>query len=375
MAEKYGKAAIMVGFNVPFKVKEYPVPKPEKGAALVKMLLSGVCGTDVHTWMGQVGGKTLDLPVILGHENVGEIIELGEGLNKDWVGEPLEVSDRVTWPTTIGRYCYKCYNCVVSGIPVKCLNRRTYGAGISSERWPHFTGGWAQYVYIFPETALIKLPKTLPTEALVACGCAAPTMVHTFERAGLGGGETVVIQGSGALGLVGIAMAREYGAEKIIVIGGPENRLKLAEKWGADHVIDISEVKSPDERVRAVYEFTNNRGADIVIEVTGIPSVVSEGVKMVRDGGKYLVVGQFMDAGPAEDFHPFWIVFKYLHIIGVYSFEPKHVWKAVKFVDRTENKYKYEQLITHKFPLEKVTEAVKTAASWKCIRAAIDPWL
>lgn len=371
---KTGKAAVMVGFNKPFEVREYPLPeKLEPGAVLVRMLAAGVCGTDVHTWLGHTGGKVLSFPVILGHENVGEVVGIG-GEAKSWDGQVLRPGDRVTWPTTIGTYCYSCYNCTVAGIPNKCLNRKTYGAGLSCENPPHFFGGWAEYCYLFPRTAIIKLPADVEPEALVAAGCAAPTMVHAQEEAGIKVGDCVVIQGAGAVGLMGILVAREAGAGRVIVVGGPSRRLELAKRFGADVVVDLEQVRDPKERIRLVKEASiSGYGGDVVFECSGVPSAVSEGVQMLRDGGTYVVVGQFMDAGPAEDFHPFWITFKNCTIKGSYSWQPQHTFRAVQLLSKVKNDYPLRDLATDIFPLEKTTDAVLALKDWKAIRAVLKP--
>jgi L-iditol 2-dehydrogenase len=372
---KSGKAAVMVDFNKPFEIRTYPLPeKVEQGAVLVKMLMAGICGTDSHTWAGHTGGKILNFPVILGHENVGELAEMG-GEIRDWNGVPLKKGDRVTWPTTVGTYCYQCFNCTVAGIPNKCMQRKTYGAGITSEQPPHFLGGWAEYCYLYPRTALFKLPDTLPLEALVAAGCAAPTMVHAARKADIHVGDTVVIQGSGSVGVFGLVVARENGAEKVIVVGGPKERLEMARRWGADATIDISEVKDPKDRIQLVKEQSiSGYGADVVFDCSGIPTAVSEGVQFARDGGKYIIVGQFMDAGPAETFHPFWITFKELTVKGSYSVEPKDMARAVALIGRIKDKYPLKDIVSHTFPLEKTTEAVEAVRDWKVIKAALVPW-
>jgi len=369
---KSGKAAVMVGFKKPFEIRTYPLPdRMEPGAVLVRIVMAGVCGTDVHTWLGHTGGKVLNFPVILGHENVGEIVETGGEIG-DWTGMALKRGDRITWPTTIGTYCYHCFNCTVAGIPNKCLERKTYGAALSSEQPPHFFGGWAEYCYLYPGTSLFKLPEALPPEALVASGCAAPTMTHAAEKADIHVGDTVVIQGSGAVGLFGLIVARESGAGKVIVIGGPRERLEMARKWGADATIDISEIKAIPDRVKAVKELSlSGYGADVVFECSGFPSAFSEGVQFARDGGKYIVVGQFMDAGPAEGFHPFWITFKEVTVKGSYSWEPKHTAKAVALLGRIKDRYPLHEIVTHRFPLEKTTEAVEAVRDWKTIKAVL----
>ncbi len=371
---KFGKAAVMVGFQKPFEIRLYPLPNEvEPGAVLVKMLMAGVCGTDVHTWLGHTGGKILSFPVILGHENVGEIVEMGGEL-RDWTGLPLKKGDRITWPTTIGTYCYQCFNCTVAGIPNKCLQRKTYGAGVTSEQPPHFLGGWAEYCYLYPRTSLFKLPEQMALEALVASGCAAPTMVHAAEKADIHVGDTVVVQGSGAVGLFGIVVAKENGAGKVIVVGGPQDRLRMARRWGADYTVDIDEVKGPEERVHLVKEQTLSRyGADVVLECSGVPAAFEEGVQYARDGGKYVVVGQFMNAGPAPNFHPFWVTFKEVTVKGSYSWEPKHTARAVALIDRIQNKYPLQEIVSHKFTLEHATEAIQAVRDWRTMKAVLVP--
>jgi L-iditol 2-dehydrogenase len=371
---KSAKAAVMAGFQKPFEIRNYPLPSQvEPGAVLVKMLMAGVCGTDLHTWLGHTGGKVLNFPVILGHENVGQIVEMG-GEIKDWNGISLKRGDRITWPTTIGTYCYQCFNCTVAGIPNKCLQRKTYGAGITSEQWPHFTGGWAEYCYLFPRTSLFKLPDHLPVEALVASGCAAPTMIHAAEKANIRVGDTVVIQGSGPVGMFGLVVARESGAGKVIVVGGPKERLRMAQRWGADATIDISEIPSPHDRIQLIKELSLSKyGADVVLECTGVPSAFAEGAQFARDGGKYVIAGQFMDAGPAENFHPFWITFKELTVKGSYSWQPRHTAKAVALLEKIQDKYPLRDLVSHKFTLEETTEAVLAVKEWKTMKAVLVP--
>jgi threonine dehydrogenase-like Zn-dependent dehydrogenase len=371
---KFGRAAVMVGYKKPFEIRTYPLPDQiESGAVLVKMLMAGVCGTDVHTWLGHTGGKVLNFPVILGHENVGEIMETG-GDVRDWNGVALRKGDRITWPTTIGTYCYQCFNCTVAGIPNKCLQRKTYGAAISSEQPPHFLGGWGEYCYLFPKTSLFKLPEGLPVEALVASGCAAPTMVHAAEKADIHVGDTVVIQGSGPVGLFGLVVARESGAGRVIVVGGPKERLEMVRRWGGEAVVDIGEIKAPEDRVHEVKKLSlSGYGADVVFECSGVPSAFPEGVQFARDGGRYIIVGQFMDAGPAEAFHPFWITFKELTVKGSYSWEPRHTARAVALIDRIKDRYPLQEIVSHRFTLEQTTEAVQAVKDWKTMKAVLVP--
>ncbi|MBA1335606.1 MAG: alcohol dehydrogenase [Firmicutes bacterium] len=367
-----GKASVMLGFNQPLEIREYPLPKEiEKGAIFVKMVAAGICGTDVHTWVGQTGGKILNFPVILGHENVGEVVEIGGDVEiKAFDGSIVKKGDLITWPTTVGTYCYDCANCR-NGIPNKCSNRKTYGAGISSDIEPHFFGGWAEYCYLFPKTSITILPKNIDPKTLVATGCALPTAVHAAERAGINIGDSVIVQGSGAVGLMTALVAKESGANKVIIVGGPAPRLELAQKWGIDETINLYDLKTPEERIAKTKEICNNIGADVVFECSGFPNAFSEGVQMIRDGGTYVVVGQFMDAGPADNFHPFHVTFKHCTIKGSYSWLPRHTFRAVQFLEKVSSKYELDKLVSHEFPLEEVNEALLSVKNFVASKAVL----
>ncbi len=125
----------MVEFNQPLEVREYPLPDDiEVGAMLVKVEMAGICGTDVHLRKGQL---PIPRPIIMGHETVGVIECLGEGLSTDWTGAVLREGDRVTW--SAGMLCGYCHHCAVIRQPTRCLNRRAYGISFNSDEPPHFS--------------------------------------------------------------------------------------------------------------------------------------------------------------------------------------------------------------------------------------------
>ena len=162
------KASVLDQFNAPLRCTEFPLPdKLETGAALVRAEMAGICGTDVHLWKGQL---PISLPIILGHETVGCIEQLGEGLERDWTGQPLKIGDRVTWTSTTS--CGECYYCKVKHQPTRCPQRRAYGIGYRCDQPPHFLGGYAEFHYLKPGTTIFKLLQDLPTEAVIGAGCA-----------------------------------------------------------------------------------------------------------------------------------------------------------------------------------------------------------
>src|SRR5256885_1419516 len=288
------KAAILEQFKGALTLREWPLPgKLEPSAALVRTEMAGICGTDVHLWKGEL---PIGLPVILGPESVGRIEQLGEGLERDWTGQPLSDGDRLTWNSSIS--CGHCDYCAEKRQPTRCPQRRAYGIGYRCDQAPHFLGGYAEFHYLKPGTTIFKLPEDLPTESVIGAGCALVTAIHGVERTGIDWQDNVVVQGAGPVGISALAVARSAGAGKVIVIGGPKHRLEMAKRFGADHTIDIQEVPDSAERLKLVRELTGGYGADVVLECVGIPTVVEEGMEMCRDGGKYLVLGHYCNAGP-----------------------------------------------------------------------------
>ena len=357
----------MPDFNEPLEVRQYPLPAEiEPGAMLVKVEMAGICGTDVHLWKGQL---PIPRPIIMGHETVGIIQCMGEGLNKDWTDAALREGDRVTW--SAGMSCGYCYQCAVFRQPTRCLNRRAYGISFNSDEPPHFSGGYAEYIYLRPGTAVFKL-SNVAAEAVTGAGCALVTAIHGIERMGISWGDRVVIQGSGPVGLSALAVAQTAGALMTIVIGGPEPRLELAQAFGADHTINIEEISDPAARLDEVKRLTNGWGADAVIECVGSPTVVPEGFEMCRDGGKYLVLGHYGDAG-ATPMNPHVITRKQLTVYGSWGSEPRHMAAAIEFLRRQGERFPFAQAISHRFPLDLAFEALQTTAQWTSRKSVIVP--
>lgn len=361
------KAAVMTAFNQAIRVQEYPLPgRLADGEVLVKVTLAGMCGTDVHLHKGQLA---VPLPLIMGHETVG-VVEAVGGAASDWLGTPLKKGDRVSW--TVGRPCGECRYCRLYRLPSRCLNRKAYGVNTPCDHAPHFLGGYGQYHHLRAGTAIFKLADDLPSEAVIGAGCALVTCVHGYEKMPLRWAESVVIQGAGPVGLAALAIASDAGARPLIVIGGPKDRLERCKRFGADVVIDIDEVRDPDKRRGIVLEHTGGLGADVVVECVGHPAAVAEGWLLNRDGGRYMVLGQYCDAGPIP-LNPHYITKKELEVFGSYGSEPHHWAKALEFLRARRDRYPFHELITHRFALEQVNEALEAVASWRTGKAVICP--
>lgn len=357
------KAAVLVEYGQPLQIQEVAIPEIGPGAILVKVLLAGICGTDVHQQRGELTIKS-PLPNIQGHETIGRIVKLGEGRVKDAAGEEIKVGDRIMWAHAD---CGECYWCNIARDPVLCAKRSGYG-------WAPpvaLRGGFAEYEYVTPATNVVKVPDELSEEEAVGVGCAFRTVVGGYERFGkVGLMEDFVIQGCGPIGLYSTVVARESGARTVIVVGAPANRLELAKKWGADHVINIDEYKDAEERRQMILELTHGRGPENVVEASGYPPAVAEGLEMIQKGGKYLILGQTSAA--TTPIMPSRINEKALTIVGSISAHIVHFYRALQFIKTHREKYPFAEIISGTYQLEDVNTALANMASAKEIKPAID---
>jgi threonine dehydrogenase-like Zn-dependent dehydrogenase len=359
------RACILTHFSAPLELADYPLPTElESGAALVRTEMAGICGTDVHLWKGQF---PMALPVIMGHETVGRIERLVAGLDRDWTGQPLRLGDRVTWNSAIS--CGACYYCAEKRQPTRCPHRRAYGIGYRSDEAPHFLGGYAEFHYLRPRTTIFRIPDELPTESVIGAGCALITAIHGVERTGIAWQDTVIVQGAGPVGIAALAVAKSAGASKVIVIGAPAHRLEIARRFGADETIDLAEMRDPAARLARVRELTGGYGADVVLECAGVPAAVVEGMEFCRDGGKYLILGHYCDAGPVM-WNPHVVTRKQLQVFGSWSSEPRHLHQALQFLAANRDRFPFHETITHRLPLDQANEALQLTASMQSGKTA-----
>ena len=361
------RCVVLEGFDQPVALAERPVAAPEPGAALVAVDFGGVCGTDVHL---QAGRLPISLPVVLGHEGVGRVTALGEGLEHDALGVPLRVGDRVGWASSIA--CGRCFYCRDAQQPTLCERRRVYGITRGFDSPPHLTGAWADTIYLEDGTTIVRLGDAQPSEAVIALGCAGPTVVHgLLHRMPPRPGEAVVIQGAGPVGLAAAMYAQLAGARPAIVIGAPAQRLELAAKLGVgdEHLdIDALDIAARGARVR---ELTGGRGADLVVECTGVPVAVAEAIDLVRPGGRVLVLGQYTDHGPTP-INPHLITRKHLSIDGSWAFSAAHYVEYVRTVPLLRERFRLEELITA-FPLTRAQDALDAARAGGVAKAVVVP--
>ena len=293
------------GPGTPPVLRRVPRPSVPPRGALIRIEACGVCGTDLHILQGHWPGA-LPWPITLGHELAGVVEEIGPQLRTDATGAPLREGDHVMLPPL--NACGVCEVCVETPERAnKCLNPTYYGRKISYHRPPHLWGGWADMLFVdldaFPATKLFRLPDDMPlmVGTLVEPYSSVTRAFNRVDALGLQvrtAGASVVIQGAGPIGLLATVAARQRGAGTVVMVGDPETpRLELARAFGADHTVSLTMTPNAADRIAMVRQAVGGRGADIVIGCSGNPAAGPEGVEMLRDGGTFVEMGQFTDAG------------------------------------------------------------------------------
>ncbi|MFC1735355.1 zinc-binding dehydrogenase [Candidatus Hydrogenedentota bacterium] len=361
------KAAVLTGFDKPLDFQEFEVGELGAGEVLIKLEASGVCGSDVHMWRGK--DPRTPLPLILGHEGIGRIAALA-GEKTDILGRKLAEGDLVMWER--GLMCGKCYYCTIKKQPALCPTRKTYGISISCQDPPHLRGCYSAYLHLYDFSALIKLDGNIDPAVMVPASCSGATAAHTAEQCNINIGDTVVIQGPGPVGLFVLAFAVARGAGAIYVIGteADKGRLELCKEFGATACLNTGEMDG-DARIEFIHEATQGRGADAVIDCTGSPRAMNEGIKLTAPYGVYAMPGIATPVGEVsipvfED-----IARKNVTIQGVWVSDTSHLYQAIRLVE-TE-RFPFEKLVTHRFSLDDATKALEVMESKEAIKAVLLP--
>ena len=361
-------AAVMPAPRVPVEIREFPEPALPVGGALLRTARSEVCGTDVHLWHGRLSG--VPYPIIPGHVTTG-ILDSVRGSIAAVDGAPLKEGDRVAF-FDVHRTCGRCLACTVHRTPTRCPSRRVYG--ITDSAAEGLFGGWAQKVYLEPGVIVAKLPDTVTFDAYIGGGCGLLTAVHIIERAQLRLGDTVLVQGAGAVGLSTAALARRAGAGRVIVIGAPEGRLDLARAMGADAVIDL-DCSTMDERLGRVFELTGGMGADVVVEAAGSARAIEEGVRHARNGGAYVIAGHYTNVGDSTINAHEHINRKHLDIRGCWGSEVGHFLRALRALERYGSEVPWQRIGAATYGLHGLNDALAAAEAFKVPKALVDPWI
>jgi threonine dehydrogenase-like Zn-dependent dehydrogenase len=348
------------------EVREYPYPDElEPGAVLLRMLASGICGTDKHTYRGETEQylgteyeRSTPFPIIQGHENVGVVAELGPGGALAFDGTPLQPGERVI--PAPNRACGVCHMCA-RGFPYYlCRNLENYGNSLTCSLAPHLFGGWSEYLYLRPGTALFRVPEGLADDVAVLTEIFAVT--HSLERAaklprpaGFAPGDAVVVIGAGALGLAHAIKASLMGAGRVLVLDPSARRRELAAR-----LADAVALTPGDDASREVRERCGGEGADLVVNATGFPGAFAQSTQMVRDGGTIIEVGAFVDMG-AEAFNPAQICGRSLTLLGVGGEDLPGYEGTLALLARHARAIPFDDMVSHRFPVQDAPQAMLTA--------------
>ncbi len=335
-----GRVAVLKAYGGEFELREYPVPDPEPGAILIKLTRAGVCGSDLHIWRGEMKEVYGALPkdLTFGHEMAGR-------------------GDRVTFCYFFpcGR-CPVCLNDEMGSCPQKVRPNRVAGSS------PYFNNAYGDYYYLRPNHFIFKVPDEIPEDMATPVNCALSQVLYGLRKAGFRAGHSLVIQGAGGLGINAVAVARDMGAETVIVVDRLAPRLALAKAFGADHTINATEISSADKRVDAVKALTDGFGADVVADFVGYADVIPEGLRMLRGGGCYLEVGS-ISPGNIFSFDATALVRGNTRLVATSNYSPWALEQSLSFMKRNLKRFPFDRVISHVFPLERISEAF-TQADW-----------
>ena len=348
------------------EVKEYAIPAVGDDDILVKVEGCGVCGTDVHEWKGDPFGL---IPVVLGHEGTGEIIALGKNVTCDTAGNPLKVGDKIV---TSVMSCGDCYVCRM--LPANtnlCDKQGVFGLISHSDKNP-LTGWFGTHLLISGKGTTyfgvngLSLDERMLLELAAVC-------VHALKRANTTGllnfNSKVLIQGLGPVGLMMAAVLRCAGINHIIGIDGSPKRLEMAKRLGVKTTINFREADTLEKRVAIVKEVANGVGADFAFQCTGAPPAAKDIFEYIRRGGGLCEMGFFVNNGTYEINPHFAMCNKEINVVGSWDYSAEDYPTTVAFLRQArEMNVPIGELITHRFPLDKLNEAMETNISQQGIK-------
>jgi L-iditol 2-dehydrogenase len=364
-------------------LRSLDVPEPEPGAVVLNVHLSGICGTDKHTFRGeskQYAGtpheRDLEYPLICGHENVGTVAAVGgRVLASD--GTELRVGDRIVPGANVA--CGQCHYCTTAEYPYYfCEHLEDYGNSLNLSREPGLFGGWSQTMYLLPGTPLFRVPDGLPDEVAVLTEVMAVT--HGVDTAlallGLQGaprsGFSVAVLGVGPLGLCHLVKSRMLGAGFVAASDVLSGRLERAAAFGVDLALDASST-SAEERAAAILDATSGRGVDIALDCSGVPSTFSEALGVVRTGGVVVEAGAFVDMGPVSINPNSDVCARNVSVLGIGGELATAYAPSMGLMLANLDRYPLDEIVSHVLPLDRAQEAILLAQSGDAMQVAIDP--
>lgn len=334
------KAAVLFGEGDMRLVHDYPVPEPGPGEVVIKVEACAICGTDpkilAHGWPNHPPyGK-----FIFGHEYAGSIAALGQGVTEFKIGDRVAVEPH--------KGCGVCANCR-DGLYNTCLNYGNIAKGHRHYGFS-FNGGYAEYA-VNHINSIYKIPDEMPIDMSTLITTAATSLYGIRRIGGIQAGETVVVSGPGAIGLMAVAMARLMGAGTIIITGTRPERLEMGRRLGADIAINIKEV----DVVEQVMALTSGVGADAVLECAGTTQAAVAAVEYTKKNGRLALVGIYKEPAPLNVNK---IVQWNITVAGSKAEGERSLAQALALLKR--GTIDISPLVTHTFPLDEIHAAFET---------------
>ncbi|ONI82173.1 L-threonine 3-dehydrogenase [Saccharothrix sp. ALI-22-I] len=338
------KALVKATAGPGLSLTDVPDPTPGPGDVVVRVLRTGICGTDLHidSW-DEWAAHNIHAPLVLGHEFVGEVVEIGASVTGVKVGDLVSGEGHLV--------CGTCRNCK-AGRRHLCANTR--GLGV------HNDGAFAQYVVLPEQNAWVhRAPVDLDVAAIFDPFGNAVHTALSFPVIG----EDVLITGAGPIGIMAAAVAKHAGARNVAITDVSEHRLELARKVGVDLALNVSERTISE----AQSELGMSEGFDIGMEMSGKPIALQEMIGNMAHGGRIAVLGL-----PAEEFAVDWssVVLKMLHIKGIYGREMFETWYSMSVL--LQRGLDLTPVITHRFDYTAFDQAFATAREGKCGKVILD---
>lgn len=355
-----GRTTILADIGL-LEQRDFDLPTPVAGGLVLSMIRANVCGSDVHIRHGS--HPLVQAGCVMGHEGIGKVAALGVGVSTDFAGQPLAIGDRVV--STYFQACRRCPECN-NGHGNICRNAYA-GWSTPATDAPHFFGTFGTHYAVGPNQAVYKVPDSVSSKAASSANCALSQVYYGCLLGEVAYGDTVLILGAGGLGVCASAIASTFGAEVFVAEMTP-SRLDKALEFGAHHAIDLTVAEDGNGRVALMRELTGG-GADVVIDLTGVPSAFSESVRSARSGGIVVEIGN-ISPHKYTDFDPGLFTRTGVQIRAAIRYPLEVLGKAVQFIADTPQ-FPWESLVDADYRLDQVDEAIDAAESRTVTRAGI----
>lgn len=339
------KAIVKQDSEPGIRVVDIKNPEVSECDILVKVTAASICGSDVHIYEGTPGYEWVPVPIVLGHEFAAEVVMVGRSVSGISIGERITALPAMP--------CGECDPCQMGKVN-NCQKR--YIIGLTRN------GAFAEYMLIKGWAEILKIPDNVSNEEASLCEPLAISL-NGIDLSGIKAGQTAAVLGPGPIGLLTVQLLKAAGAGKIIVTGtsADKHRLDIAKKLGADVIVDVGK-ENPIGQIKTTGLL------DFVFEATGIPQTLSQGLQMLKKGGKVMVMGIHADEAC---FDPIDLVRNSKSLVGVYGYN-RNTWERALRLMSTR-KIDITPIITHRFPFSQGKKGFELALSRTAAKVVLGP--